>query len=153
MRFISRLHFEQIITGVPNPGVSFVWKEESQCQYIWPGTFELIEKSRPFFFFFFFSSLETDMAILELSKLTLFKLKDWKDVTHKLGSLSFSFPISCYSKPLASDFTGSALVFLCWHLPTGQQSSVRGGFPAFLAIPTPPQREPTWECFIWPVKH
>lgn len=53
MRFISRLHFEQIIAGVLNPGVSFVWKEESQCQYIWPGTFELIEKSRLFLFFFF----------------------------------------------------------------------------------------------------
>lgn len=38
-RFISRLNFKQIITCVLKPRVSFVWKEVSECQYIWPGTF------------------------------------------------------------------------------------------------------------------
>lgn len=152
MRFISRLHFEQIITGVPNPGVSFVWKEESQCQYIWPGTFELIEKSRLFFFFNFFCPLETDMAILELSKIALFKFKDWKKSHPQTGSLSLSFPSAVIPNPWPVIFTCSVLVFPCWHLPTRQQSPGRGDPRDFLQYP-PPQQEPTWECFIWPVKH
>lgn len=38
-RFISRLNFKQRITRVLKSRVSFVWKEVSECQYIWPGTF------------------------------------------------------------------------------------------------------------------
>lgn len=107
-----------------------------------------------FYFFFFFCPLETDIAILELSKFALFKFKDWKNVTHKRG---------LYPSPshvLLFQTSGQWFYVLCVGFPllapSHKAAELREGGDSqhFLQYPPPPlQREPTWECFIWPVKH